>query len=292
MPELPEVEVTRRGLLPHLPNRKIIDVWWSGKHLRSSMPIELLQKTLLQNFFVTIDRRAKYLLCRLTDGAVLVIHLGMTGKVSVVPRTTPRKKHDHIGIELDDAKELRLNDSRRFGNIEIWPAELAKKKETALSNNEGIEPLSSEFTSKLLYKLALKRTTAIKTFLMNGKIIAGIGNIYANEILFTTGIHPETTANKISKKQWEEIAKASTKILNRAIKVGGTTISDFLSSSGQPGYFQLELNVYGKKDEPCTQCGTKIIKQKLAGRSAFFCPTCQPKKRTPWGSQKNDTPTG
>lgn len=277
MPELPEVEVTRQGLLPHLPNRTVRAIWWSGKKLRSEIPHTLLLEEIVNKTVITVDRRAKYLLIRMSNQAVLVLHLGMTGKLSIVPAATPREKHDHLALTLDNNMELRLYDSRRFGNVLVWPGKTAVDDERRFSDREGVEPLGEHFTVSNLFSLARNKKVPIKQFLMDGKRIAGIGNIYANESLFKSGIHPATPAGKITRKQWQLIIENTRRILQDSIKSGGTTISDFISSSGQPGYFQLQLNVYGKKDQPCPRCSTPIGKTELGQRATYFCPSCQPR---------------
>ena len=275
MPELPEVEVTRLGLLPYIPTQTITNIWWSGKRLRTTMPTQLLQSSIKQQVITTIDRRAKYLLFRMRNSAVLVIHLGMTGKLSLLEKDIPKAKHDHLALLLNNGKEIRFNDSRRFGSVTVWPPDGAEEMERFFSAKEGIEPLGDQFTPQSLFALASNKKLAVKPFLMNSKYVAGIGNIYANETLFKAGIHPTTPAQHITKQQWGKIVEAAKSTLKQAIEAGGTTISDFLGSSGQPGYFQLQLNVYGKKNVPCPQCKTPVIKTELAGRATFFCPQCQ-----------------
>ncbi len=276
MPELPEVEVTRRGLLPHLLQRRVVAVTWSSKRLRLPIPHKLLHESIQDNIITAIDRRAKYLLIRMQDNSVLVFHLGMTGKLGMFPKAAPKAVHDHLRLRLDNDMEMRFNDVRRFGSITVWPAEQALILEEKFNSTKGIEPFGPEFTAASLARLARRRSMPVKNFLMDSRLIAGIGNIYANETLFAVGVHPKTRANSLSEKQWQEIADCCCKILNRAIAAGGSTISDFLGSSGQPGYFQLQLAVYGKKDEPCPGCGTKIKKETLGGRATYFCSNCQP----------------
>ena len=276
MPELPEVEVTRRGLLPHLPERKIIAIHWSDKRLRQGIPRKLLQENITNNTIASVDRRAKYLLIRMEDGCVLVFHLGMTGKLGIFPASAPQAKHDHLRLLLDNSLELRYNDVRRFGSIIVWPADKSGLLEEQFHTAQGIEPFGPDFTGPHLYRLARRRSVPVKTFLMDSRCIAGIGNIYANETLFASGIHPKTPANTLSENQWHNMAKSCRTILTKAIKAGGSTISDFLGSSGQPGYFQLQLTVYGKKGSPCPCCREKITKITLGGRATFFCSRCQP----------------
>jgi formamidopyrimidine-DNA glycosylase len=276
MPELPEVEVTRLGLLPHLPGRKIIAVFWSGKQLRLPMPVKLLDKHICGSTVTALDRRAKYLLIRMDKANVLVLHLGMTGRLGIFPKATARVAHDHLCLELDSGLELRFNDTRRFGSVMVWPSEEAAQLEEEFSRSQGLEPFGPDFTAAYLARLAGQRRQPIKTFLMEARLISGIGNIYANETLFAAGIHPQTPAGRLSEAQWQRIVDCAVAILTRAIAAGGSTISDFLGSSGQPGHFQLQLAVYGRKDQPCPVCGQKISRETLGGRATFFCSGCQP----------------
>jgi len=275
MPELPEVEVTRRGLLPHLPKKTITGVRWSNKRLRTPMPRKLLRESIKGQQILTIDRRAKYLLLRMKNGSVLVLHLGMTGKIGLFPQATPTAKHDHLRLQLDNGMEMRFNDTRRFGAVIVWPAGEADALEREFSASKGLEPFSNGFTAASLKNLAKNRRQPIKTFLMDSRLLAGIGNIYANEILFAAGIAPETPVNQIRVNQWQNIITHCREILTKAIKAGGSTISDFIGSSGNRGYFQLQLKVYNKADEPCPTCDTLIQKKLLGGRATFFCPNCQ-----------------
>ncbi|MGI6656347.1 MAG: bifunctional DNA-formamidopyrimidine glycosylase/DNA-(apurinic or apyrimidinic site) lyase [Desulfobulbus sp.] len=275
MPELPEVEVTRRGLLHRLSGRTILQVGWSGKRLRTALPRTLLRRHLTDGRIRTIDRRAKYLLIRMEDGAVLVLHLGMTGRCAVLPETTLRHKHDHLFLLLDNDMEFRFNDSRRFGSVALWPPAQALQLEESFSNKEGIEPLGEDFSPERLLALAGKRTIPIKTFLMNSRIIAGIGNIYANEILFACQINPLHPASGLTPHHWHRIVEETRRILHQAIEAGGSSISDFLGTSGQPGYFQLQLKAYGRTGEPCPECSTALIKTVLSGRATYHCPVCQ-----------------
>jgi formamidopyrimidine-DNA glycosylase len=275
MPELPEVEVTRQGLLPHLPGRRVKHVRWSNKRLREPVPRKLLRQCITDNTIRTVDRRAKYLLIRMDDKSVLVVHLGMTGKLGMFDKDTPRAVHDHLCLLLDNNLELRFNDARRFGSIVVWPPEEATEREKIFNEGKGIEPFSTDFTGKNLFRLARRRRVPVKSFLMDSRLIAGIGNIYANETLFAAGIHPETPVNQLTGEQWQRIADRCRTILNQAIQAGGSTISDFIGSSGRPGYFQLKLAVYGKKNQPCPRCGTTLHTKKISGRASFFCSKCQ-----------------
>lgn len=293
MPELPEVEVTRRGLLADLPGRRIVAVRCGPHRLRAPLPRALLAAHIAGQRIATIDRRAKYLLFRMDSGAVLLAHLGMTGKFGVVTADTPVHHHDHLVLELEDNREIRYNDSRRFGQIVVWPADEAAKREQALHRWEGIEPFSPQFTGRELHRLAARRTVPVKALLMNSRLVAGIGNIYANETLFAARVDPWTPARQLSVRQWNRIVRAATDILQRAIDAGGSTIADFLSASGHPGYFQLQHHVYGRDGQPCHRCGRAVVKTVLAGRSTYSCHRCQPAASTnepePAPSRRNQT---
>ncbi|CAK8716285.1 MAG: DNA-(apurinic or apyrimidinic site) lyase [Candidatus Electronema aureum] len=276
MPELPEVEVTRRGLLPHLPGRAVLAALWSGKRLRLPVPLTLLEQCICGSQISTVDRRAKYLLIRMNNASVLVLHLGMTGKLGMFPKVTERVTHDHLCLELDSGAELRFNDARRFGSVMVWSGEEAERLEQDFSRSQGIEPFGPDFTAAHLVQLAGQRKQAVKSLLMDSKLIAGVGNIYANETLFAAGVHPQAPAGSLSAEQWQRVVDCCREILSRAIEAGGSTVSDFLGANGQPGWFQLQLAVYGRKDQPCLQCGQAICKEVIGGRASFFCPRCQP----------------
>ena len=276
MPELPEVEVTRRGLMGHLPGRAVVAITVSGHRLRTPMPRRPLHEHILERRILTVERRAKYLLMRMDSGAILIIHLGMTGKLGLLEGGEPRHRHDHLVLTLDNGKEVRLNDSRRFGAVMVWPAATAENAERAFSAREGIEPLGSEFTAGHLQRLADRKTAPVKSLLMNGRLIAGIGNIYANEILFASRIHPETPAGRLTRADWQRVVTEAQRILQLAIATGGSTIADFLGATGHPGYFQLHFQMYGREHLPCPRCGQSIVKTALAGRATYFCPACQP----------------
>jgi formamidopyrimidine-DNA glycosylase len=275
MPELPEVEVTRLGLLPHLPGRKIMTVFCSGKRLRLPVPLKLLEECICGSTVTVLDRRAKYLLIRMDNASVLVVHLGMTGKLGLFAKAAARATHDHLCVELDSGLELRFNDARRFGSVMVWPGEEAARLEEAFNNSQGLEPFSPNFTAANLARLAQGRRQPIKTLLMNARQISGIGNIYANETLFAAKIHPQTPAGCLNLADWQRIADCAVAILQRAIAAGGSTVSDFLGSSGEPGHFQLQLAVYGRQGQPCPVCGENICKEQLGGRATFFCSSCQ-----------------
>lgn len=276
MPELPEVEVTRRGLLQSLPGRKVKKIVCGSKRLRTDLPCSLLSLHVLDGRFAAIDRRAKYLLFRLDSGSVLLIHLGMTGKLSLISTLEPSACHDHLRLQLDNGMDLRFNDSRRFGSIMVWPATEARQLEKAFSDRIGVEPFSPGLNTRHLRQRSRSKKQAVKNFLMDSRMIAGIGNIYANEILFAAAIHPLTPVHTIGPDEWKRIIRSTRRILTRAIRAGGSTISDFLGTGGNPGYFQLHFMVYGRAGKQCRRCGSHIGKCVVGGRATYFCPSCQP----------------
>ena len=275
MPELPEVEVICRGLRPHLLERSILAVRSSGKPLRRPLAEDMLRCCLCGKTVLAVERRAKYILIRCEKGAVLVVHLGMTGRLGIFSEAAKSARHDHLILSLDNETELRFNDARRFGSVVLWPEEQAEELEQAFLARQGIEPFSTEFSGENLQRLAQKCRLPVKSFLMDSRRISGIGNIYANETLFAAGVHPWTPVEKLSSKQWRKVATCAVRILEQAIAAGGSTISDFLGAGGQPGYFQLQLAVYGKKGKECPCCGEKIVREVIGGRATFFCSKCQ-----------------
>jgi len=273
MPELPEVEVIRRGLQNHLPGRKVFDITAGNKKLRLPMPRRNLKKYILGTRIKSVGRRAKFLLITMDNGACLVVHLGMTGRLGIFPSGTPRAKHDHLRLQLDDNMQLRFSDIRRFGFIHVL-APGSDFSNTMLANL-GPEPLGRGFTPEYLKNSAAGKSRPLKNFLMDSRIVAGIGNIYACEILFHAGLNPGKKISSLSIKEWARVVDSSRHVLRKAIACGGTTISDFVNASGRSGYFQLELQTYGKQGRPCSCCSTPITKKTMAGRSTFFCPKCQ-----------------
>jgi len=270
MPELPEVETTRRGLELLLVGRVIEAVKVHNRSLRWPVPTGL-GKILAGQEVRALERRSKYLLVRCDDGT-LIVHLGMTGHLRVVPAIEPRKKHDHVELRLDDGRTLRFNDSRRFGAI-LWTkdAPLAHP----LLKDLGPEPFAESFTANYLAGRAQGRVVAVKPFLMDAKTVVGVGNIYASEALFRAGIDPRRAAGKISPSAFRRLVKAVRDVLTEAIAAGGTTIRDFANSDGEPGYFRISLRVYGRGGEPCITCGAPIQRVRLGQRSTYFCPKCQ-----------------
>lgn len=268
MPELPEVEVSRMGIEPHLSQQTITAVVVRDKRLRWPVPDEI--QRLVNQPIVAIRRRAKYLLIDTPEGSA-ILHLGMSGKLRVVPIGTPPVKHDHVDIELASGQLLRLNDPRRFGCVLF-----AKQPEQhELLAQLGPEPLTEAFDGRRLYKLSRDRKTAIKTFIMDNKTVVGVGNIYANESLFRAGIHPQREAGKISLQRYLKLAEQIKEVLAAAIKQGGTTLKDFAQVDGNPGYFAQTLYVYGRGSKPCFKCERPLKEVKVGQRTTVYCGHCQ-----------------
>ncbi|MCK5894050.1 MAG: bifunctional DNA-formamidopyrimidine glycosylase/DNA-(apurinic or apyrimidinic site) lyase [Endozoicomonadaceae bacterium] len=270
MPELPEVEVTRQGIFPHVYHHRIERVIVREARLRWPVP-ENLPAILERRTIQDVQRRAKYLLLP-TDNGTLIIHLGMSGCLRILPADAPVMKHDHVDLLLDSGNILRLTDPRRFGAM-LWTKD--DVNEHPLIQFLGPEPLSSAFTGEYLYSLSRNCKQAIKRFIMDNRRVVGVGNIYANEGLFYAGIRPTCLCGDISLSRYLRLEKAIRKVLSRAIEVGGTTLRNFVGGDGKPSYFRIELAVYGRAGEACTTCGTVIQKIRLGNRSTYFCPLCQ-----------------
>jgi formamidopyrimidine-DNA glycosylase len=270
MPELPEVETIRRGLLPHISGKIITQVIIHNDKLRwpipSGLPTLLTGSTILD-----ITRRSKYLLLKTSSGT-LIIHFGMTGSLQRLLTQKQLKTHDHVSIYLSDNSCLRFHDPRQFGAM-LWT--LDNPLQHKLLATIGPEPLEQSFTPEYLHEKAKNRKTAIKLFLMDSHVVAGVGNIYANEALFLAKIHPQTKAHNISIEQLTLLVKSVKEVLTFAIEKGGTTLHDFINSEGKPGYFSSELKIYGRTNKPCLSCGSKIEEMRLGQRSTFYCPKCQ-----------------
>jgi formamidopyrimidine-DNA glycosylase len=273
LPELPEVETIRRGLIPRLVGCTIKRVVLSNRRLRLPVPRAKLKGWVQGSQVQSVERRAKYLLVKMNSGAVLVLHLGMTGRLAFFSNGTPRRPHDHLRFLLDSGLELRFNDVRRFGSVQVLAPGDGEKSQ--IFAGLGAEPLGADFSTPYLMKRARNRTKPIKNFLMDAKVVVGIGNIYANEILFVAGIKPTRAAGTLGRTAWDKVVKASRQVLEQAIACGGTTISDYVNSSGEAGYFQCELKVYGRGGEKCQSCGSEISRVVLSGRASFYCPRCQ-----------------
>lgn len=275
MPELPEVEVITRGLQPHLLQRKILTVGSSNKQLRYPVETKIIKNHIIGREVTLIHRRAKYIYICFDNDSSLVIHLGMTGNLGFFPYDTPKNKHDHFWLTLDNDQELRYNDTRRFGSIRFIATGDIQAIEDALFKNLGPEPLSSDFDGNHLNEKSKHKKLAVKNFIMDNRTVVGVGNIYANESLFLAGIAPDRAVNKISKEEWQRLGQKIKDVLHHAIKCGGSTINDFVNASQQSGYFQINFKVYGKDNSPCTHCDTPIKQIKIGGRASFYCPNCQ-----------------
>jgi formamidopyrimidine-DNA glycosylase len=275
MPELPEVEVICQGLKPHIIGRCIQNIHYSGKRLRTPVDCEGMQRELYNQRISGLSRRAKYLLLTMENGSILILHLGMTGNIGIFEKNTVRKKHDHLCWALDNNQEMRFNDTRRFGAVHLLPAKEAKSLKQDFFAATGPEPFSRTCSARYLHKRATNRKQAVKNFIMDSHVIAGIGNIYANESLFRTAIHPARPASSLSEKEWRRLLTIIRKTLKHAIQCGGSTISDFVNASGDGGYFQINFQIYGKSGEPCVVCKETVQKTVIGGRASFFCPVCQ-----------------
>jgi formamidopyrimidine-DNA glycosylase len=271
MPELPEVEVIRRGIAPHAEGRRVTGATVRNPGLRWPVPLDLGQK-LAGLSIGKVTRRAKYLLFGMGEGT-LILHLGMSGSLRLLPPTAAQpEKHDHVDVILDNGMILRFRDPRRFGAL-LW--ETGDVMRHPLLARLGPEPLTENFGANLLYKQTRGRSASIKQVLMNSHIVAGIGNIYANEALFSAGIHPATAAGRIGLTRYGRLAQAIKATLNRAIDAGGSSLRDFVNSEGNPGCFQQQYWVYGRTGQPCRNCGIPVIHVTQGQRSSFYCPYCQ-----------------
>ncbi len=271
MPELPEVETTRRGIEPYITGRVIQAAVVRQRALRWPVPRHL-SSLLAGQRVIEVVRRGKYLLLRLEGGTVL-IHLGMSGHLRVLKKELPAQKHDHVDIVFEHGDVLRFTDPRRFGAV-LWLK--GDPFHHPLLLHLGPEPLGDQFCGKYLFERSRGRKVAVKSFIMDGKVVVGVGNIYANEALFLAGIRPARGAGRLSSDQCEQLALEIKWVLGQAIKAGGTTLRDFRSAEGQTGYFQQELMVYGQGGKPCPQCGTRLKETRLDQRSTVYCPRCQP----------------
>ena len=269
MPELPEVETSRRGIAPHIEGQTIENVVIRDRRLRWPVSKDV-DRHLKGATINSVRRRAKYLLIETTDGTA-ILHLGMSGHVYVVDTGTPAGVHDHVDLELGSGKALRLTDPRRFGSLHWSEDPLGHPLLAKL----GPEPLSDEFNGEYLWEQSRGRRIAVKPFIMNANVVVGVGNIYASESLFIAGIHPKRPAGRIALPRYEKLIVAIKTVLERAIKAGGTTLRDFYGGNGESGYFQQELDVYGRSDEPCKVCDTTLTTVVLGQRATYYCKRCQ-----------------
>jgi formamidopyrimidine-DNA glycosylase len=273
MPELPEVEVICRGLVSTLVGRKITKVLVQNRRLRLPLPRGRLKGWVEGEQVRSVTRRGKFLLMAMENGTLVVLHLGMTGRLAFFAKGSPRKNHDHVRFILDGGLELRFNDPRRFGSLRVVAPGDADSGE--IFAGLGPEPLSPGFSGVYLFERTRGRTRPIKNLLMDAAVVVGIGNIYANEVLFAARISPASPAGELDRKACNRLVRSCRKVLERAIACGGTTISDFVNSSGLAGSFQGELKVYGRDGEGCPKCGRPIRRRVLAGRATYWCPGCQ-----------------
>lgn len=276
MPELPEVEVICRGLAPHLVGQRLVAIVFGQHKLRLPRPGAKEIRLARGETISAVTRRAKYIVITLENSVRIIIHLGMTGRLGLFPQGSPAIKHDHASWRLANNMELRFNDTRRFGSVQILGPDSGTDE---LFANLGPDPFWPTFTGGYLAGKAGNRTQAVKNFLMDNRVVTGIGNIYACEILFATGINPATPVGLIGPQDWRRIVAQSREILAEAITQGGTTISDYVNSNGEKGYFQVRLQVYGRVGQTCRACGKVVQKSVIGGRATFFCGQCQPLKR-------------
>ncbi|HFD79192.1 MAG TPA: bifunctional DNA-formamidopyrimidine glycosylase/DNA-(apurinic or apyrimidinic site) lyase [Gammaproteobacteria bacterium] len=270
MPELPEVETIRRGLEPHLVGRRVRRLLVREPRLRWPVAPEL-ERRLRGARILQLSRRAKYLLFH-TDRGTLIVHLGMSGSLRIIRERAAPGPHDHVELRLDDDGLLRYTDPRRFGAW-LWTEAPAEKH--PLLARLGPEPLGNDFSGDRLFQAARGRTRSIKSFLMDSHIVAGIGNIYANEALFMAAIHPARAAGRIGLARYRRLAGAVHEVLQQAIACGGTTLRDFVDGDGRPGYFRQSLQVYGRGGQSCPRCAAAIRETRSGQRSTFYCPRCQ-----------------
>lgn len=276
MPELPEVEVICRGLAPNLLGRKIIAASFSRQTMRLPLPNQQIFAWVIGREIKLVKRLAKFILLDMDSSASLVFHLGMTGRLNFFPAETAPAKHDHARWLLDNGLELRFNDTRRFGSIQVLRP---GANQAEVFGELGPDPFWPEFNAEYLAGKARGRTLPVKNLLMDNRVVTGIGNIYASEILHAAGVNPATPAGQLSTLQWQKLVTSSRLILEAAIACGGTTISDYVNSRGEKGYFQTRLQVYGRAGETCPTCRKTIRQVRLGGRASYYCPSCQPEPR-------------
>ncbi len=270
MPELPEVETARRGIAPRLRGRRISRV--EVREWRLRWPVSRQVTTRLPGQRVhDIARRAKYLLLE-TDAGTLILHLGMSGRLRLVPPGEPPGPHDHLDLVIEDDLCLRLTDPRRFGAA-LWCRGDARRHR--LLRRLGPEPLEAGFDGDHLHRLARKRRVAVKNFIMNARVVAGIGNIYACEALHLAGVHPLRSAGRISRARYRHLAECIRQVLEEAIVAGGTTLRDFAAADGRPGCFGPRLRVYGRAGERCERCRARLRQRRIGQRATWYCPGCQ-----------------
>lgn len=271
MPELPEVEVTMLGIRKALLDRTIKKVILGDKPLRA--PLDPALYNLEGAKVLQLGRRAKYIMVH-TDKGGLILHLGMSGHLRVLPKETALQKHDHFALINDLEEEIILNDARRFGLV-VYVPEGQDPNELPFIKKLGPEPFDDSFNAQYLYSRLKGSSSAVKKLLMDNSIVVGVGNIYASEVLFASGISPKRCGNTISLEECSLITKHIRSILKAAVRSGGTTVRDFSGADGRPGYFALKLKVYGRRGEPCPVCNSPIVSATIGMRNSFYCPKCQ-----------------
>ena len=269
MPELPEVETSRRGIEPHLVGERINKVVIRDRRLRWPVS-ENVDAALTGNSIDSVTRRAKYLLLNTSTGSA-ILHLGMSGSVRIVEADSPAGVHDHFDLELSSGQALRYRDPRRFGSLH-WSVDALSHP---LLKDLGPEPLGEAFSGDYLYRMSRPRSVSVKQFIMNANIVVGVGNIYASEALYGARINPKRAAGGISKARYDRLVDAIRSVLERAIRAGGTTLQDFVGGDGEAGYFSQELDVYGREDLPCRSCGLPIRAIVQGQRATYYCVKCQ-----------------
>lgn len=271
MPELPEVETTRRGIEPHVEGRRVVELAVHEPRLR--WPVRSnIASAVRDASIIGVRRRAKYLLIDLDCGSSLMLHLGMSGSLRVLPADTPRLKHDHFDLKLDSGRTLRFNDPRRFGSLHLIEGNAL---DHPLLASLGPEPLEKAFDAEYLWRASRGRKVAVKPFLMNAHIVVGVGNIYASEALFRAGVRPGRQVRHLKREDISRIVESIKAVLAQAVKVGGTTLRDYVGADGNPGYFRQKLFVYEREGEPCRRCGDLVRHRVQAQRSTYWCHTCQ-----------------
>lgn len=270
MPELPEVETARRGIEPHLKGRRVAAVTVRDKRLRWPVPPALARELTGQRI-EEVSRRGKYLLLKSKTGTA-ILHLGMSGSLRVLPKDTPPQKHDHVDLVMDSGQALRLRDPRRFGTL-LWTR--GDPAEHPLLRALGPEPLGADFDGDYLFERSRGRKLAVKLFIMNSRIVVGVGNIYASESLYLARLRPGRAAGRVSREEYAALAKGIKKVLTASIKAGGTTLRDFTREDGEPGYFLQRLRVYGRDGQACYRCGGTVVAKVTGQRSTYYCPDCQ-----------------
>ncbi len=269
MPELPEVETTLRGIETALTGALVESLEVRDNRLRWPVPDDLAER-IKGRRILSLQRRAKYILINFEHGS-LIWHLGMSGSMRIVDSSTSMRKHDHVDLQLSSKVVLRYNDPRRFGCV-LWADDVLAHP---LLKSLGPEPLCADFSGSYLYKKSRGRRVAVKSFIMDQKVVVGVGNIYASEALFLAGIRPNRQASRISRIRYETLAENTKQVLQNAIAQGGTTLRDFSQADGRPGYFEQQLHAYGRENQPCTQCGHAIRNQVIGQRASYYCPLCQ-----------------